>query len=266
MSSAIALLPNLSRPSDVSLGAPVVARPVTSTTSSDRAGVVQAVRTPLTTDQASSLISDALEHVTGEKPKPETVAILTAQWAHETGHGASMFNYNFAGIKGSGPTGLSVVQRTREGYGSSERTTTDNFRAYQTAEDGARDYVSLLQARFPGALQAAQAGDPAATVHALKQAGYFTGDEAVYTRSVTDLARQVGPASLNFTGASLPTLPLDYAAGFSVRGAAGANSGSGAAGSSPFVDSAAFSDNILRAALRVMSAPTEEQDRARSPT
>src|SRR4051794_12451122 len=247
MSSAVALVPGLGRPTESALVQPSRAPgsfsvAMTDSAAAERPGVVEPVRTPLTAEQASALIGDALEHVTGEKPKPETVAILTAQWAHETGHGASMFNYNFAGIKGTGPTGLSVAQRTHEGWGVSERTITENFRAYRTAEEGARDYVSLLKSRFPGALAAAQHGDPAATVHALKQAGYFTGDEGAYTRSVTQIARQVGPASLEFASsstASLPTLPLDYAQGFPVRAAAGSD----AAGTSPFVATADFSDH-----------------------
>lgn len=263
MPSAVALIPGLTRPHDVAPGGGADAPRPRSAPGTERAGVVEAVRTPVTTEQASALIGDALEQVTGEKPTPETVAILTAQWAHETGHGASMYNYNFAGIKGSGPSGLSVVQRTREGYGTSERTITDSFRAYRTAEEGARDYVSLLKARFPGALEAARQGDPAATVHALKQAGYFTGDEIAYTRSVTQLARQVGPASLDFvdTGA-LPELPVDYAAGLAVRGAAGNEMSA----SVPFVETAAFSDNVLRAALRIMASPTDDQERPKAIT
>jgi hypothetical protein len=261
MPSAVALVPGLTRPIDTTFDtSSASAARLPSASAADRPGVVQPVRTHVTTEQASSLISDALEQVTGEKPKPETVAILTAQWAHETGHGASMFNYNFAGIKGMGPSGLSVVQRTREGSGANERTITDSFRAYRTADEGARDYVSLLQSRFPGALDAARQGDPAATVHALKQAGYFTGDEAAYTRSVSELARQVGPASLQFTDTgSLPTLPVDYSTGFALRGAAGAD----ASQSTPFVETAAFSDNILRAALRILASPTDEQERSK---
>jgi hypothetical protein len=269
MSSAVALIPGLGRPTESALVQAPRAGGAFSLAAADgspaaRPGVVAPVRTPLTAEQASSLIGDALEHVTGEKPKPETVAILTAQWAHETGHGASMFNYNFAGIKGSGPSGLSVAQRTREGSGANERTITDNFRAYRTAEEGARDYVSLLKSRFPGALAAAQTGDPAATVHALKQAGYFTGDEGAYTRSVTQIARQVGPDSLRFASfspAALPTLPLDYVQGFAAHGAAG-----DAAGASPFVATADFSDHVLRAALRILAAPTDEQERAKALT
>jgi len=257
MPSAVALLPAASLPREPLAtksvaGAPAFADPA----KSERAGVVAAVRTPLTPDQASSLIAGALERQTGEAPSKETVAILTAQWAHETGRGASMFNYNFAGIKGTSPAGLSVSQRTREGYGATERTITDNFRAYRTAEEGADDYVALLQRRFPAALDAAKAGDPAGTVRALKQASYFTGDEVAYTRSVTRMAQEFAPESLDFKTPELPTLPVDYTA---LADGRDYRSASFTAGAAPFVDTAAMSDHILRAALRILAAPDKEE-------
>ncbi len=174
MPSAVALLSAQSLPREPLATAGIASVRATATAPTDRPGVVAAVKTPITTEQASSLIAGALQRMTGEPPSKESVAILTAQWAHETGRGASMYNYNFAGIKGASPAGLSVSQRTREGYGTSERTITDNFRAYRTAEEGADDYVSLLSKRFPAALDAAKSGDPAGCVRALKQAGYFT--------------------------------------------------------------------------------------------
>jgi hypothetical protein len=255
MSSAIALMPAVHRPGETSLAALGPARPAR-LEGAERKGNVAPVRTPVTASQASALIGDALEHVTGEKPKPETVAILTAQWAHETGHGASMYNYNFAGIKGAGPSGLTVAQRTREGHGASERTIVDNFRAYQTAEEGARDYVALLERRFPAALDAAKQGDPAATVRALNEARYFTGDEVAYTRSVTRIAKELVPGSLDFAAEPLPTLPVDFDAAIASHDYAGP----GLSGA-PFVNASAMSDHILRAALRILSAPAEEQER-----
>ena len=263
MPSAVALLPTAALPRESLASAGVAGtRPLADAPKAERAGVVAAVRTPLTPDQASSLIAGALERQTGEPPSKETVAILTAQWAHETGRGASMFNYNFAGIKGTSPAGLSVSQRTREGYGATERTITDNFRAYRTAEEGADDYVALLQRRFPAALDAAQAGDPAGTVRALKQAGYFTGDEVAYTRSVTQMAREFAPDSLDLVKPELPALPVDYAA-FADSRDFSATSLSG--GSAPFVDGAAMSDHILRAALRILAAP-DRDDRSGAAT
>jgi hypothetical protein len=149
---------------------------------------VEPQRTRLTPDQASTAIREALSRTTGTAPNEQTVALFTAQWAHETAHGASMYNYNFGGIKGTGPTGLSVQQRTREGSGTNERQVTDRFRAYESAEDGANDYVKLLTQRYPEAVSAAQRGDASGFVRGLKQRGYFTGDEHAYERSVTSIS------------------------------------------------------------------------------
>jgi hypothetical protein len=139
----------------------------------------------MTTGTASAVLRRAWTSVTGETPDEKTVALLTAQWAHETGHGSSMYNYNFGGIKGTGPTGLSVEQQTKEGWGSSEQRITDRFRAYEDAESGAKDYVQLLTHRFPEAANAAKRGDAVGFVQGLKQRGYFTGDARAYQRSVS---------------------------------------------------------------------------------
>jgi hypothetical protein len=135
-------------------------------------------------------LSRAWVEVFGETPSPRTVAILTAQWAHETGRGAQMMNFNFGGIKGTGPSGLCAAYATREGWGATERRTVDHFRAYRTAEEGATDYVRFLARRYPEATRAAREGDPNRFVHALKDRRYFTGNEDAYIRSVTSLTAQ----------------------------------------------------------------------------
>jgi len=140
---------------------------------------------------AANAIEGALRTVTGKTPNGQTVAILTAQWAHETGFGASMYNYNFGGLKGEGPTGQSVVQRTREGWGPSERTIMDRFKAYDSPEQGAVDYVRLLASRYGPALEAAQRGDTSQFVRGLKSGGYFTGNVDAYQRSVESITRRV---------------------------------------------------------------------------
>jgi hypothetical protein len=193
--------------------------------------------------------------VVGEEPSKDTLSVLTAQWAHETGNGASMFNYNFAGIKGSGPSGLSVAQRTHEGFGANERAITDNFRAYRTAEEGAGDYVRLLRARFPEAAEAAKNGDPVGFVHALKARGYFTGDEAAYTRSVVSLSGMAMPSGASAAPPVLdaPRLALasgERAAPFTIPDAMPA-----------LVDGLALADEISRAALRISASTKPEGER-----
>jgi len=225
--------------------------------------IVPPVRTRLDGTQASDALRAAWTQVTGQPPSEHTVAILTAQWAHETGNGASMYNYNFGGIKGTGPSGLSVSQRTKEGFGATEHTITDRFRAYRTAEEGATDYVKLLTKRFPEAVRAAQAGDPAAFVSGLKQRGYFTGDAGAYTRSVASISAQAmskgygavgshlgelgAPAELNLHATPLATQRYeDYAAGAQLT--------------SPLIDALRISDEISRAALRIVGQSTDRKD------
>jgi hypothetical protein len=225
--------------------------------------IVPPVRTRLDGTQASDALRAAWTQVTGQPPSEHTVAILTAQWAHETGNGASMYNYNFGGIKGMGPSGLSVSQRTKEGFGATEHTITDRFRAYRTAEEGATDYVKLLTQRFPEAVKGAQNGDPAAFVSGLKQRGYFTGDASAYTRSVSSLSAtamnqgygavgshlgQLGtPAELNLHATPLATQRYeDYVTGPQL--------------STPLIDALRIGDEISRAALRIVGSSTGSRD------
>ncbi|GEM_PF-746377 len=179
---------------------------------------VEPQRTRLTPEQASAAIREALTEATGSGPSEQTVALLTAQWAHETAHGASMFNYNFGGLKGTGPTGLSVQQKTREGWGTTERQIVDRFRAYESIQDGANDYVRLLTQRYPEAISAAQRGDASGFVRGLKNRGYFTGDEHAYERSVTSISsgllsgnHSVRPAANGIPGATQDATEKQYA-------------------------------------------------------
>jgi hypothetical protein len=119
-----------------------------------------------------------------------------------------MFNFNFGGIKGTSPTGLTTTCRTREGHGATERTIRDNFRAYRTPEEGAEDYLRLLQRRYGSALESARAGAPGQFVRELKRGGYFTGSEDAYVKSVSGLAstlRANGYDSIGPTHAPIPT-------------------------------------------------------------
>jgi hypothetical protein len=164
---------------------PVGATPTGATT------LVRTARTRLSGDEAANALRAAWTEVRGQAPTPEALSILVGQWAHETGRGASMLNYNFGGLKGTGPSGLSASYVTHEGWGENAVRVVDRFRAYDSAEDGARDYVSLLARRYPDAVHAAERGDAPGFVHALKARGYFTDNEAAYSRSVQSLASLV---------------------------------------------------------------------------
>jgi len=217
---------------------------------------VAPVRTRLTPQQAATALDRAYRTRFGEAPRAETVAILTAQWAHETGRGESMFNYNFGGIKGRGPSGMSVVQRTREGFGASERVIEDRFRAYASAEEGALDYLSLLDTRYGEALDAARSGDPAGFVRGLKARGYFTGHEGSYIASVSSLAREMSGLELGEGGAPLPPV-LDSRALFARAQHGAPLSETPAHAPAPFVDPLSMVDALARSALRIAADPRD---------
>jgi len=188
---------------------------------------VAPARTPLTGSQAADALHAAWQGTMGRAPSQNTLSILVGQWAHETGRGSAMLNYNFGGIKGTGPSGASTVYATHEGSGASEIQIRDRFRAYDSAEAGATDYLSLLQRRYPDALQAAERGDPVGFVQALKAHGYFSGDEASYAKSVAGLAQRALAAGFDEIGAGETgaiSSPNAVASAFSLdRGDSGAD-------------------------------------------
>ena len=225
--------------------------------------LVAPTRTRLDGAQAASALRSAWKQVTGQPPSEQTVSVLTAQWAHETGNGASMYNYNFGGIKGASAGGLSVEQRTHEGFGATERTIMDRFRAYRSADEGATDYVKLLVNHFPEAAQSASKGDPVGFVQGLKKRGYFTGDPSAYTRSVSALAAQGlqrGFVSLGSHLGELGSPPeLDmHAAPMSSPDHAYSNYAPDTSGT--LVDALRIGDEISRAALRIVGSTGESKD------
>lgn len=145
-----------------------------------------AANTPMSEADATRHLGQAW-HTVLKKPATEaTLCVLWAHWAHETRRGQRMHAYNFAGLKGRGPTGASVVVWTREGTPGDlvQRT----FRAYRDAQQGARDYLYLLVDRYPTALRAARDGNAYGFASALDAGGYFTGDDRAYLRAVTSLS------------------------------------------------------------------------------
>lgn len=189
---------------------------------------VVASRTPLSGTQAAHAIRTAYTEIVGEPPSQGTLAILTSQWALETGQGKSMYNFNFAGIKGRGPEGMTTVMSTREGYGASVVQIKDGFRAYTSAEAGAKDYVALLQRKYGAALDAAKAEQPESFARELKAAGYYTGDPTLYAKGVTQLANRAmeyGFDALGTTSGALAARPQPVQPYFSPTGSAFSGAG-----------------------------------------
>jgi hypothetical protein len=221
--------------------------------------LLEATRTHLSGAEAAQALGAAWRQRFGETAPSGAIEVLVADWAHETGHGRAMMNYNFGGIKGTGPSGLSAAYLTTEGSGASEQRIVDRFRAYHNATEGAADYVGLLAERFPRALDAARRGDAAEFVSALKKGGYFTGSEGAYATSVVSLANQAHRSGFDALGAVSTGAPASQSPSFPVT--------SGAAHLHAFLakpvaqaDALAMTDELSRAALRIAASESSHRD------
>jgi hypothetical protein len=166
---------------------------------------VEAHRTPATMTDIRGALSRALESSTGSRPSSRTVDVLAAQVSLETAHGGAMYNFNFGGIKGASPQGETANYMTREVYNGQSVTLQQGFRAYQSIDQGAQDYVSVLRTRFPQAYQQALAGNVNGFAHALKQSHYFTAPEDQYASGLRAAAGlPAGAATTATTPTELP--------------------------------------------------------------
>ena len=174
---------------------------------------VEPKRTQVSQVEIRDAIARAHTKVTGRAASGATLEVLTAQASLETASGGRMYNFNFGGIKGSGPTGETAKLRTHEVLGGKDVEIRDGFRAYRTLDEGATDYVRLIKDRFPGAMAQAERGDVDGFAKALKQSGYYTADEKSYAsglRSLMGTASTEGGGhgtSDRLTIGALPALP-----------------------------------------------------------
>lgn len=151
--------------------------------------------TPVTAREVSEALRVAFGRASGLVVTRETLALATAQSALETGRWKSIHRYNLGNIK-AGPTyeGYYCQFRCNEVIGGKvvwfdPPHPQTNFRAFLSLEDGATDHVSFLahRARYAPAWSELLRGEPELYVRALKTAGYFTANEAAYTKAVVSL-------------------------------------------------------------------------------
>jgi hypothetical protein len=167
--------------------------------------LVQPERTQASMPDIQAALSRAYTRVTGSAPSAATLRTLTAQAAVETGGGGSMYNFNFGGVKGAGPGGLSARCLTHEVIGDKDVVVHQDFRAYASLDEGAVDYVTTMVHRFGGAMQVAATGNLDGFAHALKQAGYYTASESSYA-SALKCAAAAAPQPSG-SGVSIPNAP-----------------------------------------------------------
>lgn len=139
----------------------------------------------------------------GATPRRESILVLLAQSALETGRWKSCHAYNLGNAKHVPNDGRDFTYfRCNEILDG--KVVWFNpphpaccFRAFRSLGDGALDYLSMMRRNFHSAWPFVEAGDPRGFVRALKAAHYFTAALAPYEASVVSIFSQYG-ASLHF--------------------------------------------------------------------
>lgn len=176
--------------------------------------------TAVSTYEAIAAIGRAYEVVMARKPSVETLAILVAQTALETGMWKYMHHYNFGNIRGTYKNKF-VSFRAGEIIGGKEVIlepgANNKFRAYPDALAGAVDFVRFLALdttpnndrpnRYAKAWAAAEAGDLEAYNHELHKAGYYTASESRYLKTMSQLYHQLLPDVAEQYGNTDPAPP-----------------------------------------------------------
>lgn len=126
----------------------------------------------------------------GEGPKKASVLLLVSQWNLETAEGASMHCWNVGNAKSVPGDGRSwtffrcweVIKGKKVWFDPPHPQT--RFRAFDSLEAGAADYLAMLYKRFNLSWPAVIAGSPEEFAHRLKIQRYYTADEAAYAKAV----------------------------------------------------------------------------------
>ncbi len=148
------------------------------------------VVTPVSKEEMFQALHDAWLKEIGSEPKKESLAILVAQWALETGWGKFMHCYNLGNAKHTDKDGRDWTYYKcneiikGETVWFSPKHPACAFRAFRTLQEGAADYFTLIHKRFSRSWPSVEAGDPSNYSHAIKQQGYYTADETSYTKGV----------------------------------------------------------------------------------
>lgn len=157
---------------------------------------VDSVVTPLTAEEAAYYLKTAWKIVEGEFPSDDTLAILWAQSALESGRWKLLRNYNYGNIKKrvgikytSYECGEVINGKHQMFYPYHPETF---FAAWDSALEGAVGYIQFLKQRerYKKAYQALKEGNENLFVSYLKDGGYFTASLEHYKNLIGKLTKE----------------------------------------------------------------------------
>ena len=151
--------------------------------------------------EAVHALREAWHKIYGQYPNDNSLGVLFAKSALETGRWRLIHCYNFGNIKKKRKTATSqddghyfTMFRCGEVLNGKHIMfepphIQTHFRAYKSAQEGAEDYIRFVSQskRYAKAWQKVLEGDPKGYAHELKVAGYYTANETTYTAGVVKL-------------------------------------------------------------------------------
>lgn len=155
---------------------------------------VERVRTTVSEPQIAQAIVEGWQQLFGNIPTKQQVGLVVAQNSLETGHRKSMWNNNVGNITTDGKgvydfyDDLSTDEQLQPGVWKKMNL---KYRSYPSLIEGVKDYLRLLSSNhYSKAWENILHPDPVAFSKALKQSGYYTANEAPYTKTMTQLYSQ----------------------------------------------------------------------------
>jgi len=158
-------------------------------------------------DNLGGAVVQAWQRLWSEMPRRESVLVLLAHSALETGRWKSCHCWNLGNVKSRVGDGrdwthyrCNEVEHGRVVWYDPPHPQT-RFRAFRSLEEGTVDHLAFLRGnrRYAQAWPYVLAGEPRAFVRELKKAGYFTATLEPYENSV---------ASIFYEYSNLLTFPL----------------------------------------------------------
>jgi hypothetical protein len=168
---------------------------------------VDGVKTPSDPDSIAASIGRGYQQIVGSVPSFNMLRTLTAQALLETNSGAAMYNYNFGGVKGAGPTGETASLSTHEIINGKDTVLKQNFRSYPSLDAGALDFVKLIVKGYSKTLPFAEQNDLTGYANALYAGHYFTADPTKYANRLSQLNATAGDAAKTWTPSEEPSTP-----------------------------------------------------------
>lgn len=149
----------------------------------------------------------------GSAPTRESILVLLAHWALETGFGHYCWNNNLGNVKHVAGDGRDYYQIHCTEVINGKVVPFDppnpacSFRSFDSLAAGVVDYMTLLRGQFGFAWPAVEAGDVVDFCHRLKQRGYYTADESSYTAGVQRCYHQLDAIIESDLPQERPTMP-----------------------------------------------------------